>query len=128
MDRRIRLVLALLAEPLEVIRVHDLAARVGVGASRLGHLFKREVKMSIRAFVRERRLAKAVGLLASTNAPISAISFDAGFPDISNFNHPFKKRFGVSPTRYRERVATAEHQPAPLSSDVGRAMKSATSV
>lgn len=105
MDRRVRQVLALLATPPAIVRVRDLAAAVGVGPSRLRHLFKREIRMSIRAFIRERRLAEAVRLLVSTSKPVSAISFEAGFPDISNFNHLFKKRFGLSPTGYRRRSA-----------------------
>ena len=104
MDWRIQRVLTALAHPVEVIRVRDLAAQVGVGTSRLGHLFKREINMSIRAFIRERRLAEAVRLLVSTRERVSAISFNAGFPDISNFNHTFKKKFGVSPTRFREQA------------------------
>lgn len=111
MDSRIEEVLALLSDPGAVIRVRDLAARVGLGASRLRHLFKHEMSISFRAFVRERRLEAAVRLLVSTDEPVSAISFEAGFPDISNFNHAFKKRFGLSPTGYRERM---RHAAAPL--------------
>jgi AraC-like DNA-binding protein len=75
---------------------------VGLGASRLEHLFKAHAKTTIRDFVRERRLMEAASQLASTEERISVISFGVGFGDVSNFNHAFKKRFGLSPRAYRE--------------------------
>jgi len=102
MDSRIRHVIELLQDAWRrTVRVNELALCCGLGASRLEHLFKHETNMSIREFVRERRLAEAARLLACTDDRVTTISFDAGFPDISHFNHAFKKRFGLSPLRYR---------------------------
>jgi len=107
MDRRIRAVLELLQnEWRKTVRVDELALHVNLGKSRLEHLFRREAKMSIRDFIRERRLAEAVTMLAATEEPVSVISYRAGFPDVSNFNHAFKRKFGMSPRQYRERLRT----------------------
>src|SRR6185436_2500528 len=98
MDRRIKAVVQLLQQEWRsTVRVCELASRFKIGASQLEHLFKRDTKMSIRDFVRERRLAEAVGMLQRTEEPVSVISYRAGFPDVSNFNHAFKKYFGMSP-------------------------------
>ena len=86
------------------VRVADLADHVGLGASRLEHLFKQEARISIRDFIRERRLAAAAELLAHSLERISVISFRVGFQHVANFNHAFKKRFGVSPGEYRAEV------------------------
>lgn len=86
------------------MRVGDLARHVGLGASRLEHLFKHEARISIRDFVRERRLEAAATLLKTTEERISAIGYYVGFTDISNFNHAFKRRFGLSPRAYRARL------------------------
>lgn len=105
MDRRIREALALLEHRWHgAARVPELAAQLGLGVSHLEHLFKREVSMTISGFIRERRLAEAARLLSGTEQRVCAISLAAGFPDLSNFNHAFKKRFGLSPREYRARA------------------------
>lgn len=109
MDRRVRQIIELLdLESDHQTRVSELARRVGLGASRLEHLFKIHTKTTIRDFVRERRLAQAAQLLATSEERISIISFRIGFPDISNFNHAFKKHFGIAPRAYRDRVRNNE--------------------
>ncbi|HVG23253.1 MAG TPA: AraC family transcriptional regulator [Thermoanaerobaculia bacterium] len=90
------------------VRVGELAELVGLGASRLEHLFKSDARMSIRDFVREQRLAEAAALLVRTEERISTIGYQVGFGDVSNFNHAFKRRFGVSPRAYRERHGEGE--------------------
>ncbi|HEU4888308.1 MAG TPA: helix-turn-helix transcriptional regulator [Thermoanaerobaculia bacterium] len=103
MDRRVRKIVQLIDESWRMqLRIGDLARRVGLGASRLEHLFKEEARISIRDFIHERRLREAAQLLVSTEERISVISFHVGFLHVSNFNHAFKKRFGVSPRQYRE--------------------------
>jgi AraC-like DNA-binding protein len=84
------------------VSVANLARDVGLGPSRLEHLFKYDAKVSIRAFVQERRLVEAAAILAATEERVSVISYQVGFRDVSNFNHAFKKRFGVTPREYRE--------------------------
>lgn len=116
MDRRVRSIVAWLdIEWREPVRVTELARQVGLGASRLEHLFKVHAKTSIRDFVRERRLLEAAERLAASEERISVISFGVGFGDVSNFNHAFKKRFGVSPREYRDakRNAAGAHQAEP---------------
>ena len=105
MDRRIRIILELLNTALpDRVSVGDLARKVGLGASRLEHLFKTHAKTTIRDFIREQRLRTAAHLLVTSHDRISAISVRAGFADVSNFNHAFKKHYGVAPRLYRERV------------------------
>jgi AraC family transcriptional regulator, arabinose operon regulatory protein len=103
MDRRVTKVVTFLEErPCTQIRVSDLARHVGLGVSRLAHLFKLNARMSIRDYIRERRLSEAASLLELTEERISTIGYRVGFNDVSNFNHAFKRRFGVSPRAYRE--------------------------
>jgi len=103
MDRRVRNVVQLLEECWRTpVRIDQLARQVGLGVSRLEHLFKEEACISIREMIHERRLAEAAQLLVSTEERVSVISFHVGFQHVSNFNHAFKKRYGVSPREYRE--------------------------
>lgn len=108
MDRRVRKTLERLeAGSYASVHVHELAALVGVSASRLEHLFKRDVGMSIRQFLMRRRLARAAELLLSTCSRISELHRLAGFSNHSNFDHAFKRQFGVSPREYRNREPEA---------------------
>ena len=106
-DRRVRRVLEVLqAECTRPISIADLSFSVGLGLSRLEALFKAEARMSIREFLHALRLEKAAELIATTDERISQIVYSVGFRDPSNFNHAFKKRFGVAPKQYREQQRT----------------------
>lgn len=83
------------------ITVRELAERVQLSESRLQHLFRSEVLLTIRGFVRLQRLRRAAHLIASTDERISQICFAVGFTDVSNFDHVFKREFGVSPRQLR---------------------------
>lgn len=105
-DRRVQKTIEFLQQTqYRTVQTRDLARRIGLGPSRLAHLFKRETRQSIREFVLERRLLEAARLIASTEKRISAICYSVGFSDLSNFNHAFKRRFGMSPREARHRCA-----------------------
>jgi AraC family transcriptional regulator of arabinose operon len=104
-DRRILLILEYLArEWNQHVCVSQLAARVGVGPSRLQALFKADTLTSIRHYLQELRLARAAELIACTNERVSQIAWHVGFRDVPNFNHAFKRRFGMSPREFRIRA------------------------
>jgi AraC family transcriptional regulator of arabinose operon len=101
-DRRIaRTIDFLRDEWKEPGRLKEIAARVGLSSSRLTHLFTESAQVSIRAFIQERRLRHAAELLATSDERIGQIAYAVGFRDASNFNHRFKRMFGVSPKVYR---------------------------
>jgi AraC family transcriptional regulator of arabinose operon len=102
MDPRVGTVLELIDRNLRSpLRVTVLAAAVELSASRLEHLFRVQTNMSIRAYVARRRLRMAARMLRRSHERVSSIAFAVGFNDVSNFNHAFKRAFGVSPLRYR---------------------------
>jgi AraC-like DNA-binding protein len=53
-------------------------------------------------WLQEQKLNHAYHLLVSTVKPITDISFESGFEDSTHFSHLFKKRFGLSPLKYRK--------------------------
>src|ERR1700682_825853 len=104
MDRRIRRVTSVLDQQYkDPPSIEQLAGAVGLSASRLSHLFRNETGTSIQGYVLERRLVMAAMLIAQTDEQISQIAYRVGFGDVSNFNHSFKRRFGMSPREYRAR-------------------------
>lgn len=49
------------------------------------------------------RLKRAALRLRQTTEPVTAIAFEAGFGDLSTFNHRFRRIYGCTPTAYRRR-------------------------
>jgi AraC-like DNA-binding protein len=102
MDRRVAVTLAVLTREWRTDhRVSELAAAVNLAPSRLQHLFKSHLRISIRQHIQQRRLAEAARLIVSTHLRISEIVYYIGFRDVSNFNHAFRRTFGVAPRDYR---------------------------
>lgn len=117
MDRRITRVKSVLdTEYRDPPSVAELAVAVGLSASRLAHLFRKEIGMSIQSYIVERRLEMAANEIAQSHERISQIAYSVGFGDVSNFNHAFKRRFGMSPRQYRAGHELPEEPPKGSSS------------
>jgi AraC family transcriptional regulator len=102
MDERVRRVIDFLeAHRFRAPALGRLANAAGLSPSHLQHLFKRDVGVSIRAFVKTSRLRLAAELIARTDRRISEVLYDVGFSDFSNFDHAFKREFGATPREYR---------------------------
>jgi AraC family transcriptional regulator of arabinose operon len=102
MDKRVRMAVAILDQNYAAgANFCALADALGVGLSRLEHLFKRDTGRSMREYVRERRLREGARLLATTRMRINEVGLAVGFPDPANFTHAFKELFGVCPREYR---------------------------
>lgn len=102
MDRRIKKVITVLDQQYrDPPSVEQLSDEVGLSASRLAHLFREQQGKSIQSYVQDRRLTMAAMLVVQTHERISQIAYSVGFGDVSNFNHAFKRKFGMSPRQYR---------------------------
>lgn len=55
-----------------------------------------------------KRLEHAHKLLCNSNIPIVDISFESGFENSTHFSHAFKKHFGISPLKYRQKNSSIE--------------------
>ena len=116
-DRRVVAVLETVERDLQQSHSIDaLARRVGIGGSRLRHLLRDLVGMSLGKFRNERRLQVAAHLLAHSHRRVSEIAYQVGFSDLAYFDKAFRKRFGLSPTRYRQ-SNPAPQLPARLGQD-----------
>ena len=67
-------------------------------------IFKEQTGMTPNQMLSETRLnnARNIILYSKTDIPISNIALDSGFDDLAYFSKAFKKRFGMSPTDYKE--------------------------
>ena len=65
--------------------------------------FKKITRKTFMETIIEYRLNYAIQQLVQTDKPISDISFDSGFGDVSHFYKMFKVKMQVSPLNYRKK-------------------------
>lgn len=85
----------------ETLRMADLAGIAALSQSGLHRLFKRWTGTTISEYVSRMRIGTACALLAGTDRAIAAISRDAGFASLANFNRQFQARTGQTPRDWR---------------------------
>lgn len=83
------------------ISVSSLADSIGISQIYLNKCFQKELGVSVQRFIIDFRLNRAANLLASTSSSITEIAALVGYSDPLAFSKSFKKKFGTSPTVYR---------------------------
>jgi len=63
------------------------------------------------AYITELRLKKSCHLLLQGRLKIIDLALESGYGSLAHFNYAFKKRFGMTPTRWRERNTPPQRQP-----------------
>ncbi|MBR8638327.1 helix-turn-helix transcriptional regulator [Streptomyces tuirus] len=87
-----------LAEPLPV---PDIARSAGVSHTHLTRLFRAETGLTVVAYVRRRRLARARHLLQASTLPIPAVAAAVGIADLQAFNKACRRELGAGPRAVR---------------------------
>jgi AraC-like DNA-binding protein len=70
--------------------------------------FRRVAGMTPYQYVLKTRLHRAAVRLRTSNDPVAAIAYDAGFGDLSTFNRRFRRVMGASPVAYRKAASSAK--------------------
>lgn len=83
------------------LSLDQTADAVGVNPYYLSKLFKDETGSNFIDFVNENRLQKAKTLLKKGELSIKEISFDCGYSDQNYFSKIFRRKFGITPTEFR---------------------------
>ena len=76
---------------------------MNLNATYLSRLFRKEVGISLKQFVKEARVDIAKNLLRYSNLSYLVISVSLGFSSQSSFIAVFKEITGVTPKVYREK-------------------------
>ena len=87
----------------EDIKISDIADHCHLSKSYLQHLFIKVKGIGISEEIKECRLEHAAELLKNTNHSVRFIAIDSGFCNVDYFSTAFKKRFGKSPLRFRNK-------------------------
>ncbi|HEY0708155.1 MAG TPA: AraC family transcriptional regulator [Polyangia bacterium] len=88
------------------LTVSTLAKRIAMSPSHFAHQFSRVAHLSPMRYVREVRLERAAILLGEEGARPTQVAKSVGFESAAHFTREFKRRYGLPPSKYRERVVT----------------------
>lgn len=86
------------------IRLEQLARIAHCSPFHFQRQFKTHIGLNPAQYVQNKRLRRAMLQLANRpTLSVTDIAFEAGFDFAESFSHTFKKRFGVTPTEFRNR-------------------------
>jgi len=106
-DAKARLVHLLNQTPLSELldlSFADLVQEMRCTPRHLSRIFHEVVGMSFRDKQAQVRLVRAQELLATTRCKVVEVALESGYQSLSLFNLMFKKRFGVTPGKWREQA------------------------
>lgn len=91
------------------ISLTEISRAVALNCSYLSTIFKQQTGRSVVEYLTERRMLQALQAIAARpDAVLIDIAAKVGYRDPYYFSKCFKRRFGVSPTQYRRRVASRD--------------------
>lgn len=87
------------------ILISDISKHVGLSESRISHIYREQIGISITQYIIKKRLSISKDML-KLGSPISEVAIKCGFPDYSSFLRAFKKEFNISPKSYQKQYFT----------------------
>lgn len=92
----------LLNQPIALDRLSKL---VHLSQSRLSHLFKTQMGISIQNYIIWMRLKNTIQIMLDEELNLLQSAYRAGFHDLAHFSKAFKKMFGLNPSEvYNSRI------------------------
>ncbi|MFW6083700.1 MAG: AraC family transcriptional regulator [Gemmatimonadota bacterium] len=85
----------------------ELACGAGVSRAHLARTFRARYGYTVGQFVRHQRLETARRLILTTEQPLAAVAYEAGFADQSHMTRQIGVRFGHPPGRLRSLSGSA---------------------
>ena len=85
----------------EALELSTIAKAARTSPSTLLRLFRREFRQTPYAYLRNRRLDEAAGLLGRGDYRVADVAVLVGYEDLSAFSKAFKHRFRTPPVAYR---------------------------
>jgi len=86
----------------EDLCLEEMAKRASVSPIYFHNCFKAAVGMTLREYVEEQRIKKAIHLLQTTAYSLTTIAFECGFSSQSYFSYVFKRKMETTPRQYIE--------------------------
>lgn len=87
----------------QTLSIPAIARRAEVSHNHLTRLFRAQFGVTVEGYIRQRRVERALHLLAHTTLGVKSIAAEVGLPDLHFFNKTIRTASGLSPRAYRER-------------------------
>lgn len=100
-DRRFTFKELVDAHILSISSIEQLAILTNCSLSTFKRKFKEIYKTSPGVYVLDKKIENVAYLLRVSNNPISVIGYECGFENPEHLSRVFKKKYGISPTKYR---------------------------
>lgn len=84
--------------------LRELACEYGISMGHLSNLLKKELGMSFSEYTMNKRIQRAKELLMDDRLSVEEIAEKVGYNDYFYFTKVFKKKVGVSPSKYRKNL------------------------
>ena len=86
----------------EKLTIAELADHIGISRSYLTQLVKEQIGMSPQEYLISFRLEHAAHYLRNSTDPVRYIAQECGYEDSMAFSKAFRKKYGKSPSEYRD--------------------------
>ena len=86
------------------LSLEAISARFNLSPIHFHNIFKVAVGSTLRDYVEEQRIKKAVNMLISTELSLTEIALECGFSSQSYFSFVFKRRMKVTPRNYTKEI------------------------
>ena len=83
------------------ITLKDISKLLGYDYNYVSRYFNATFNMSFTNFLNIYRLETAIKLLEETDKKITDIALESGFQSVRSFNHTFRLKFGINPSKYK---------------------------
>ncbi len=83
------------------LSLDTVCSKLGVSNSYFSSMFKKESGISFITYLTDYRMQQAVRLLLETNEKSYEIAEHVGYEDANYFSYVFKRKYGMSPSKYR---------------------------
>ncbi len=98
----------------KTISLAEIAKASYLSVSRLAHLFKEQMGITIIDYLTSVRIERAKQLLLATSQNCTEICFQVGYNNQSYFNRTFKELVGVTPRQFRVENHKRDNMSSPL--------------
>lgn len=88
----------------EDLSLEKLSALAGFSPIYFHNSFKSATGMTVREYVEEQRIKKAVNILVTTDKTLTSVAYECGFSSQSYFSYAFKRKMKLTPREYVKQV------------------------
>ncbi len=90
--------------PTADLTLERVAAMAGFSAVYFHNCFKASTGQTLHSYVETQRIKMAADMLVSTDRTLTEIAYECGFSSQSYFSYAFKRKMGVTPREYAQKI------------------------